>query len=770
MNKLIRRNFIVVLLIILAISFTMTVMGMNNPSKQVMASDITAQDFYITGASVRAKGTIKSGDEKEVSGIRFNAQFSSKVYALIGGTIENGGSAEFGMLYILDSLRGDGEELKFPIAENSQIKYYSVQIDPTDMPYLTENNGNYSISSYLYNIPEQYYRSQIDAVGYVSITEKGAQNPTTLYTAEMSRSMAEVAYVARIDGFEADYIDDYIANGTSYSTDYEVSTAKSSYALKVDMVKNANDYTYTIDGLTDEILRVRIGKDVINATINANTITIANAELAKYVSAGENTVSIYTASNVYNHTLNIITSEITSETGLKALVDETLTADNEYDYYLLKNDITIAASSWKPIGTFIGTFDGNGKTISGLKVLNGANGQYGGLFNYVKAGNNKASTIKNLAIVGAEATDQGAVLAGKLYTNVVIDNVFINITSLRGSASGIAYSNFATTTVKNVTVYIESATTSKYAMFANSNSAASLQNCVIIDGPKDANGNVKVDVITHTSGYTAFNSFVDYCIANAEKTVLPNGLAKTKMDAIVAEKGVVLVTEANVKTTLYNATEGYLILAEDIDFASDALKDFAWQPTSTFTGTFDGNGYAIKNLTPSGGQQGLFKKLGGSAVIKNLVMTGITVGNQTGAIAYRFDGNITIENVFIQATAKKYTTVSSTNGCGVAYNNFASSSTFTNLIIVMDSLDCAAGEKVNFLSNSCNTSPKLKDCYFIAGPYKGTTTYVNVNGTTKIASGSTYKHFADNAAFNSAIGQTVTLNAFLSSAWNSYNK
>ena len=140
----------------------------------------------------------------------------------------------------------------------------------------------------------------------------------------------------------------------------------------------------------------------------------------------------------------------------------------------------------------------------------------------------------------------------------------------------------------------------------------------------------------------------------------------------------------------------------------------------------------------------MFKQLGGSATIKNLVMTGITVANQTGAIAFKSSGNTTIENVFIQAKAYKYASASSTNGCGVAYSNYASSSTLTNVIIVMDSLDCAAGEKVNFLSANNNTSPKLTNCYFIAGPYNGSTTYINLNGTSQIASGSTYQHFADN--------------------------
>ncbi len=77
----------------------------------------------------------------------------------------------------------------------------------------------------------------------------------------------------------------------------------------------------------------------------------------------------------------------------------------------------------------------------------------------------------------------------------------------------------------------------------------------------------------------------------------------------------------------------YIMLTDDIDLSETDLST-VWENTATFTGTFDGNGYAIKNLTISSKSSyyGLFSRANG-AVIKNL-----KIG---GNINYKIvDGNI----------------------------------------------------------------------------------------------------------------------------------
>lgn len=63
-------------------------------------------------------------------------------------------------------------------------------------------------------------------------------------------------------------------------------------------------------------------------------------------------------------------TKISTEAQLKAI------ADNLKGNYVLENDITLSGDEWTPIGTqkspFTGTLDGQGHTIIGLTVGNGA--------------------------------------------------------------------------------------------------------------------------------------------------------------------------------------------------------------------------------------------------------------------------------------------------------------------------------------------------------------------------------------------------------------
>lgn len=76
---------------------------------------------------------------------------------------------------------------------------------------------------------------------------------------------------------------------------------------------------------------------------------------------------------------------------------------------------------------------------------------------------------------------------------------------------------------------------------------------------------------------------------------------------------------------------------------------------SDFTGTFDGNGHTVTlNITASTANVGLFSKLAGGAVVKNVITAGSISGkvNNVGGIAGTADGNVTIENCKNTASIK----------------------------------------------------------------------------------------------------------------------
>lgn len=75
-----------------------------------------------------------------------------------------------------------------------------------------------------------------------------------------------------------------------------------------------------------------------------------------------------------------------------------------------------------------------------------------------------------------------------------------------------------------------------------------------------------------------------------------------------------------------------------------------------FTGTFDGNGHTVTlNITANTNYVGLFSKLAGGAVVKNVITVGsvtATGKNNVGGIAGTADGNVTIENCKNKASIK----------------------------------------------------------------------------------------------------------------------
>ena len=137
----------------------------------------------------------------------------------------------------------------------------------------------------------------------------------------------------------------------------------------------------------------------------------------------------------------------------------------EGEYFRLTDDIDLEGKAWTPIGDrldqdeFLGTFDGNDRTVSGLCVK----GAYGsvGLFGFVGMSNRKTTAeVKNLNVVGSVSVERtpatfyvagiaGFVGQGAEITNCSFEGtITATITSGQGknpeSTGGIAGYNFGT--------------------------------------------------------------------------------------------------------------------------------------------------------------------------------------------------------------------------------------------------------------------------------------------------------------------------------------
>ena len=114
----------------------------------------------------------------------------------------------------------------------------------------------------------------------------------------------------------------------------------------------------------------------------------------------------------------------------------------DIDMAVFLAEIEMEDEGWEPIGTaanpFTGTFDGNGKTISGL-FINRPAMDYVGLFGYVNAATIKNITLRNCSIV---AKSNVGTLLGYSCGDITLNNVKVYNTSVEskkgGNAGGIA--------------------------------------------------------------------------------------------------------------------------------------------------------------------------------------------------------------------------------------------------------------------------------------------------------------------------------------------
>lgn len=156
------------------------------------------------------------------------------------------------------------------------------------------------------------------------------------------------------------------------------------------------------------------------------------------------------------------TYNIVSAAGVKSLADLVNAGDNfEGKTIVLTADANLGGEEWMPIGNgtrksagytgnaFKGTFDGNGKTISGLKISNAADNEEDGkaLFGIVDGG-----TVKNLTLTDVSVSVSNGNVAsgcvGVLINGGTVDNVTVS-----GSVSGSeAAAGVVSRVIKNGTV------------------------------------------------------------------------------------------------------------------------------------------------------------------------------------------------------------------------------------------------------------------------------------------------------------------------------
>ena len=129
---------------------------------------------------------------------------------------------------------------------------------------------------------------------------------------------------------------------------------------------------------------------------------------------------------------------------------------------------------------------------------------------------------------------------------------------------------------------------------------------------------------------------------------------------------------ANFKTIIESNMAGYYMLGENLDFTGVTLKTIGKYQGASFSGIFDGMGYAMTGITidengAGAYNAGVFESLTGT--VRNVYVE-YTVNSKTQAIGFITENGGVVENIYVKATfnstapvVKKY------NGVVVAWHN-----------------------------------------------------------------------------------------------------
>jgi len=507
------------------------------------------------------------------------------------------------------------------------------------------------------NKASEIYATDIKVETYAKITN-GA---TVSYVKAMNapqRAMRVVANAAWLnykdvdtDGFELVDVEKYFALGerASASTGYSVESGKAYFALPA-------SYTAPKDGTE---VTAYVGAKAFTAKYNA-VIEKFVATNVPEIGESETLISVFAEDGKVYTAKATIATEIT-----KANLSDIITAtqgDFVFGTYVLTEDVDFddvtdkESWAWKtgdPKAYFRGTFDGLGHTLSDF------NGQ--GIFYSVRYG----GIVKNLNVVDATYSGTGLISGGANTQQSTIENcVFIVKSATAYRKSLLGYQDDGVATLKNIYVSYPASTSTSMGMIAShAVHGLTFDNVYMIGGNEDvmsttlnssatshllANATINGVAAENGNGATLLElqNGVSYHFLKHngelkyEGKTLPANIQKAVDDNVIPVGEKVDVTADNFDV-LQTATNGYYMLADDINYGEVELTDGVWSATATFSGVLNGNGKTISAYKNH--QGGLFHTFAGK--VKNLTITDIDRASVQKGL-FGFNGNTTKDVAF----------------------------------------------------------------------------------------------------------------------------
>ena len=246
---------------------------------------------------------------------------------------------------------------------------------------------------------------------------------------------------------------------------------------------------------------------------------------------------------------------------------------------------------------------------------------------------------------------------------------------------------------------------------------------IVVKSVAGATVNLENVDITNVAADADFTVWVDENSAeHAEKVIVKGGLCKVENgDATTVHSAADLSTLAEMINDNADYAEMEIVLGSDIDLATLAPATRSalasnWTPVGTsenpFKGTFDGNGYTIKNLAlvETEAKEGKayigFFGYAQDATIKNVTFENVYINipcldidhsqGHIGAVAGSLEGTSTIENVTVKGDITVYTTQTANGASRVAV--VAGGNTYGN--VTMKNVHVIANEGSSLIANN----------------------------------------------------------------------
>lgn len=362
--------------------------------------------------------------------------------------------------------------------------------------------------------------------------------------------------------------------------------------------------------------------------------------------------------------------------------------DSPYDSF----SCYLSYYNWVPIGTadhpFLGTFNGNGKTINSVTIT-GEN-SYQGLFGYIGEG----ATVRNLVIDGCSFSGSGGAVVGYNYKgtvqNCVVSEATINgstyVGNIIGKNEGTVISCYSIDCGTTLSLGVENSVTGADV----ADQAQCLYKIVGDDNPLDDDefststgtkletlgsysfyddgiqdnyyhyykSGTQVTITSNMPGYdvtfaatgaTISGNVVTIGTSDVTLSVDTKTMAEWEGAGTVESPYIIYTNEQmNLLATRVNAGTGnyasaYYKLGSDIDYSGKLGYVSIGTSTYPFTGTFDGNGHVVDGLQTIRKDEtnpyateytGLFGYVGNGGVVKNVKVDDpyMMGGNYTGGI------------------------------------------------------------------------------------------------------------------------------------------